>query len=346
MGMDRNEYDYETINCIDEATKEKLYERISSQLAHDNCVPRNIYELKNYFYFGYTNDNLRPKIWKLFLNYFPKNKFKTENIVKRMRISYETLKEKMIIEKAKDPEIDDLINKDMLRVFIEPFSDEGTKRCVFLDTKIDKETHRDKIARILSIFKIVSSSIGYVQGMHMILIPIYYVYATSADREDRINAEKDSFYSFLNLMVEIGENFISEYDNDKNIGIISKLDKIVYILKTVDNEFYNELKRKDILNNHFQLRWVTLLLSNELEIQDVILLWDKLFADHKRFEMVLYCCVAILLNMREELMESNFDDCMSLLQNNKKKDIQSIFWRADKIRRDIKKLENSNSPKI
>ena len=56
-----------------------------------------------------------------------------------------------------------------------------------------------------------------------------------------------------------------------------------------------------------------LLLSQEFEIQNVIRLWDTLFADHDRFKFLNYICVAIILLKREEILDSDFSGCMEIL---------------------------------
>ena len=44
----------------------------------------------------------------------------------------------------------------------------------------------------------------------------------------------------------------------------------------------------------YSFRWLTLLLSQEFDLPDVIRLWDCLFADTNRFEFLLYCCNAMI----------------------------------------------------
>jgi hypothetical protein len=50
------------------------------------------------------------------------------------------------------------------------------------------------------------------------------------------------------------------------------------------------------LNPQFYVfRWITLLLSQEFKLPDVLRLWDTLFSDPDRFQFLLYVCVAMLM---------------------------------------------------
>ena len=45
----------------------------------------------------------------------------------------------------------------------------------------------------------------------------------------------------------------------------------------------------------FAFRWLTLLLSQEFLLPDVIRIWDSLFADGNRFDFLLLVCCAMLM---------------------------------------------------
>ncbi|ELQ74822.1 GTPase-activating protein, partial [Trachipleistophora hominis] len=327
-----------TTNYIEERIEYKIYSHISEQLDISNFVPRNYYELRNYCYYGYSNALLRPKFWKLLLGYLPKNKFKTEYHLKERRKLYHFYYEKANAVLMDNPGIDDAINKDVDRVCILPVTvgvHDGSiaQKCSFLDSCADR-MHRNALKRILLTFKVTNSSVGYTQGMHMVLIPIYYVFSTSKDIDDVRYAEEDAFFCFFNLMSEIGEHFISEYDYDCTVGIRKKMDSVLELVRRYDAELYAVMERKKISETMFHLRWVSLLLCSEFEIEQVLVLWDKLFADSYRFEMVIYCCAAIIVLMKNAIVESGFDECMGVLQATKKDDVLTVFALADKMRRE------------
>lgn len=330
---------YECRFFIDTRTEYKLYKNICDQLNPQNPIQRNKYELMNYCYYGFVNEELRVNYWKLFLNYFPENKFKTEYFLKERRESYHFYYEN--VDEMKNIESKKVMIDDMSRVNLFPIKKGDRVSCEFLDANIQNGTHRDAIKRILLCFGLTNSSIGYVQGMNMLVIPIYYVFANSKSEEDRKYAEEDAYFCFYNLMAEIGENFLSELDYDKKLGVRAKMNRVFEILERHDKELCDILKERGIPDTLFHLRWIMLLLAHEFPIDQVILLWDKFLSDQNRFEMLEYCCASIILLMKKPLLDSDFDTTMNLLQK-PLDDALTIFFYADKLRRDDVLLKSNN----
>lgn len=54
-------------------------------------------------------------------------------------------------------------------------------------------------------------------------------------------------------------------------------------------------QEQNIKPQFFAFRWLTLLLSQEFLLPDVIRIWDSLFADDSRFDFLLLVCCAMLM---------------------------------------------------
>lgn len=54
-------------------------------------------------------------------------------------------------------------------------------------------------------------------------------------------------------------------------------------------------QEQNIKPQFFAFRWLTLLLSQEFLLPDVIRIWDSLFADDNRFDFLLLVCCAMLM---------------------------------------------------
>ena len=143
--------------------------------------------------------------------------------------------------------------------------------------------------------------------MNEIIGPIYYVLSSDPDPEWSKYAEHDTFYCFTRVMSEIRDNFIQSMDestsgihaNMSNGGVDFLKSQIkwplVYILlKQHDYSVWQTLQEQEIRPQFFLFRWMTLLLSQEMRIPDTIRLWDTLFSDKLRFDLLNYICVAIL----------------------------------------------------
>lgn len=139
------------------------------------------------------------------------------------------------------------------------------------------------------------------------------------------HAEADTFFCFTNLMSENRDNFIKSLD-DSQCGITSRMESVYALLRDKDLELYLKLVRaccweleggggsppqvelllrpadlvspqeeQSIKPQYFTFRWLTLLLSQEFLLPDVIRIWDTLFSDRERFHFLILVCCAMLM---------------------------------------------------
>ncbi|PKK24373.1 TBC1 domain family, member 13 [Columba livia] len=192
------------------------------------------------------------------------------------------------------------------------------------------EAHWEVVERILFIYAKLNPGIAYVQGMNEIVGPLYYTFATDPNSEWKEHAEADTFFCFTNLMAEIRDNFIKSLD-DSQCGITYKMEKVYSTLKEKDVELYLKLQEQNIKPQFFAFRWLTLLLSQEFLLPDVIRIWDSLFADDKRFDFLLLVCCAMLTLIRDQLLEGDFTLNMRLLQDYPISDVHLILKKAKEL---------------
>ena len=189
--------------------------------------------------------------------------------------------------------------------------------------------HNAAISRVLFIYAKLNPGIKYVQGMNEMLAPIYYVFCLemddhrqglppAADRttEDpadslppRVEAamaavEADAFFCFTALMAEVRDHFCSKLDHTE-LGITAKVNRMEDLIAAKDHELGAMLRRNKVSPTFYGFRWITLLLTQEWDLPDVLRLWDSLFADEHRFEFLMYFCAATVLSIRHELLEAD-----------------------------------------
>uniref|UniRef100_A0A5K3F0X7 Rab-GAP TBC domain-containing protein n=1 Tax=Mesocestoides corti TaxID=53468 RepID=A0A5K3F0X7_MESCO len=148
--------------------------------------------------------------------------------------------------------------------------------------------------------------------MNEVVGPIYYVFANHPDLKERSFAEADTFFCFNNLMAEIQCNFNRSLDQDFGI----------------DPELLCHLNRLQLEPTYFAFRWITLLFSREFMLPDVLRLWDCIFADEHRFDLVLYICCSMLILVRSELLTCDFPQAVRLVQNYPYNDVGCIISHA------------------
>uniref|UniRef100_S4S081 TBC1 domain family member 13 n=1 Tax=Petromyzon marinus TaxID=7757 RepID=S4S081_PETMA len=194
-----------------------------------------------------------------------------------------------------------------------------------------QEAHWEVVERILFIFAKLNPGIAYVQGMNEIVGPIYYSFATDSSPEWREHAEADTFFCFTNLMSEIRDNFIKSLD-DSQCGIGHNMQLVYSTLKERDLELYMRLQEQNIKPQFFAFRWLTLLLSQEFLLPDVLRIWDSLFSDTRRFDFLILVCSAMLMLIRDRMLQGDFAVNMRLLQDYPIPDVQPILKKATELR--------------
>ncbi|CAH8456639.1 unnamed protein product [Schistosoma curassoni] len=196
-------------------------------------------------------------------------------------------------------------------------------------TSPHQEPHWEVIERILYVYYKTHVSQGYVQGMNEIIAPIYYVFATDPDESWRKYAEMDTFYCFNNLMTEIHPNFLRKLDGSHEAGLGGQMKILSDLLSKFDNNLSKHFKKIELVPEHFAFRWLSLLLAREFMLPDVLLLWDTLFSDPHRFNLLPYVCCSMLIGIRDQLLKADFPTAVQLVQNYPSNvDVMHILLRA------------------
>jgi len=193
-----------------------------------------------------------------------------------------------------------------------------------------QEAHWEVVERMLFLYAKLNPGQGYVQGMNEIIGPIYYVLASDNRNDWKEHAEADCFFCFTNLMSDIRDFFIKTLD-DSATGIQSMMVKLNNRLREVDQAVGNLLQEQGIKMQYFAFRWLSLLLSQEFPLPDVLSLWDALLTDDTRCNLLLNVCTAMLFLVRDNLFNNDFASNMKMLQNYPMVDIRLILGKAREL---------------
>ncbi|KAH9898895.1 RabGAP/TBC [Xylariomycetidae sp. FL2044] len=180
---------------------------------------------------------------------------------------------------------------------------------------------------------------GYRQGMHELLAPVVYVVEQDAinpadaasdpssdlrmvEMLDASFVEHDSFALFSKVMdyaksfYEVGESFppttAAAYSGRSSIVEKSQYIHEVCLFK-VDPELSTHLKNIEILPQVFLIRWIRLLFSREFPFEQMLILWDTLFAIDPTFSLIDLVCTAMLIRIRWDLLDADYTVALQLL---------------------------------
>ena len=181
----------------------------------------------------------------------------------------------------------------------------------------------------LFIFCKLNKDIGYRQGMHEVLAPILWVISRDAiDPQSFANASQKEAKSDSLILECFNPKYI-EHDAFTLFGIVMQTVKSFYetgttsqpatlaplsssliversrriheeFLRRVDPELAEHLTAIEVLPQIFLIRWIRLLFGREFPLDDVLSLWDVLFAEDPTLELVDLICVSMLLRIRQQ----------------------------------------------
>uniref|UniRef100_A0A7N6AU98 Rab-GAP TBC domain-containing protein n=1 Tax=Anabas testudineus TaxID=64144 RepID=A0A7N6AU98_ANATE len=218
-----------------------------------------------------------------------------------------------------DKELKGMIKQDVLRTFPEI--------CYFQDDDV-----RTKLTDILFCYARENEQLLYKQGMHELLAPIVFVLhcdhqafqhasETASPSEEMkcllnpVYLEHDAYAMFSQLM-ETAEPWFSSFEREvrkgkeemltsipfarpqdagPSVAIVTKVNRIQdQMVKKHDVELHMHLNRLEIAPQIYGIRWVRLLFGREFPLQDLLVVWDALFADSITLDLVDYIFVAML----------------------------------------------------
>ncbi|XP_007529777.2 TBC1 domain family member 5 isoform X2 [Erinaceus europaeus] len=239
-----------------------------------------------------------------------------------------------------DKELRSMIEQDVRRTFPEM-------------QFFQQENVRKILTDVLFCYARENEQLLYKQGMHELLAPIVFTLhcdhqaflhaSESAQPSEEMKAllnpeylEHDAYAMFSQLM-ETAEPWFSTFEHDgqkgketlmtpipfarpqdlgPTIAIVTKVNQIQdHLLKKHDIELYMHLNRLEIAPQIYGLRWVRLLFGREFPLQDLLVVWDALFADGLSLTLVDYIFIAMLLYIRDALISSNYQTCLGLLMH-------------------------------
>ncbi|KAK5829789.1 hypothetical protein PVK06_013582 [Gossypium arboreum] len=192
--------------------------------------------------------------------------------------------------------------------------------------------HRESMRNVLLLFSKLNPAIRYVQGMNEVLAPLYYVFSTDTDEKNASNAEADSFSCFVLLLSDSVDHFCQQLDNS-SVGILSTLSRLSDLLKANDEELWRHLEfTSKVKPQYYGFRWITLLLTQEFNLQSILRIWDSLISSPFGIqEMLLRVCCAMLLCVKSRLLSGDFAANLKLLQHYPEINIEHLLQVAQDL---------------
>ncbi|KAG8534199.1 uncharacterized protein KY384_001043 [Bacidia gigantensis] len=214
---------------------------------------------------------------------------------------------------------------------------QDVERCMPENAYFREPSAQSALLDILFVYCKLNRDIGYRQGMHEVLAPVVWVvFCDAIDSKDVRQPEKgdlvyvlldpgyiehDAFTLFTKVMqtvrsfYEIGNSSEPVTAGLLNSSPIVERSKRIHenYLHHADPELAEHLTAIEILPQIFLIRWIRLLFGREFPFDDVLALWDILFAEDPELELVDFISVSMLLRIRWQLLEADYTAALTLL---------------------------------
>ncbi|KIX01932.1 uncharacterized protein Z518_07871 [Rhinocladiella mackenziei CBS 650.93] len=206
-------------------------------------------------------------------------------------------------------------------------------RCMQDNYFFREPSTQKKLLDILFIYAKLNPDIGYRQGMHELLAPILWIIQQDAvdptavpdvdkqaegtafmiDVLDSKFVEHDAFNLFCALM-QTAKGFYEIGESKDSSPIVARSKRLHDdILAAIDPELALHLNVVGILPQIYSIRWIRLLFGREFEFKDVLRIWDLLFAENLKSDIVDLTCIAMLLRIRWSLVEADYTTAITAL---------------------------------
>lgn len=253
-------------------------------------------------------------------------------------------------------ELEKVIDQDLMRLYpeYEFFRDEEVlklmRRVLFLWSKLNPDTsYRQGMHELLAPFVLVfyrDAKAAQIGLSEMVDSEDESAAATLRELFDYKYLEHDCYLAFERLMIKMKEYFQvvtlprrQQRDVtgllDTNAEIDETLSKTPIhqicsriqgtLLEKKDKELHNHLKSLDIEPQIYLLRWIRLLFGREFHLEDVLIIWDAIFADCGGFRnteidsvlidlsLVEHISIMMLVYIRSQLLQLDYSSCLKRL---------------------------------
>lgn len=125
--------------------------------------------------------------------------------------------------------------------------------------------------------------------------------------------EHDTFSLFCALM-QTAKTFYEVGETRDSSMIVAHSERIHNdLLASVDPDLSIRLQVVGVVPQIYVIRWLRLLFGREFDFKDVLKLWDILFAEGLKLEIIDMACVALILRLRWQLIDADYTTAITTL---------------------------------
>ncbi|KIJ16847.1 hypothetical protein PAXINDRAFT_168295 [Paxillus involutus ATCC 200175] len=198
------------------------------------------------------------------------------------------------------------------------------------------EDVQHQLTNVLFLYSVMHPEIGYRQGMHELLAPLFYSVDFDSTAEPLESSGLDSLFlescsrswvaadswALFSAMMRGISHWYEWREPDRPssssrgpmnlkpfVSPIIQTCNIIQgtLLKSVDPVLHDAIQSAGVEPQLYGLRWLRLLFTREFPMNEAMVLWDGLFASSSSIpDLVHWICVAMLIRIRTKLIPSDY----------------------------------------
>ncbi|TFK76497.1 RabGAP/TBC [Pluteus cervinus] len=208
---------------------------------------------------------------------------------------------------------------------------------------------QQQLTNILFLYSVMNPVIGYRQGMHELLAPLYYVahhdamlvqqgLTSDSSLEELCSGDwvaADAWSLFVGLMRGVSRWYEwqdkpgpSKFKPHLNFNVpASAFEVKPYVapvvetcnqiqnthLRVTDPALWQHLQSSGIEPQLYGIRWLRLLFTREFSMAHSMKIWDGLFVCDPTIDLAPWICVAMLIRIRQDLLSTDYSGQLTLL---------------------------------
>lgn len=189
---------------------------------------------------------------------------------------------------------------------------------------------QESLRRVLITTASVNKALGYVQGMNEYVAHLLYAFAKGKSCNVTPSLEADAFFCFQTLLSHLGDDFCRSFDFDATCGLTSTMRLFDNVLRFFDPQLFCFMESLGISAEHYALRWIMLLFTQEFNIADALRVWDFLlsFGDEIR-NAAFFVAGAMCHHLRSSILSAEtMSDVIPLLHEYPPGDVNDFLRTA------------------
>ncbi|KAF9227564.1 hypothetical protein BS17DRAFT_793259 [Gyrodon lividus] len=199
-----------------------------------------------------------------------------------------------------------------------------------------KEDVQHQLTNVLFLYSVMHAELGYRQGMHELLAPLFYAVDFDSTAESpessgldplflelcsRSWVAADSWALFSAIMCGISHWYEWREPDRPSSSSRGPMNLKPYILpiiqtcnviqgtllKSVDPVLHDAMQSAGVEPQFYGLRWLRLLFTREFPMNEAMVLWDGLFSSSSPIpDLVQWICIAMLVRIRTKIIPSDY----------------------------------------